>query len=107
MFAFALWDRPRQRLTLARDRFGVKPIYWYAGGGVLIFASEIKSILEHPAVPRDISYPALNEYFSFQNMLTDLTLFEGIRLLPPATILTVGVDRRREDADLLGLSVRR
>src|SRR3990170_3798005 len=91
MFAFALWDRRRQRLILARDRYGVKPLYWYASGGVLIFASEIKSILEHPSVRRDISYPALNEYFSFQNVLSDLTLFDGIRLLPPATILTVGV----------------
>jgi asparagine synthase (glutamine-hydrolysing) len=91
MFAFAMWDRRRQRLILARDRYGVKPLYWYASDGVLIFASEIKSILEHPSVPRDISYPALNEYFSFQNVLSDLTLFDGIRLLPPATILTVGV----------------
>ena len=91
MFAFALWDRRRQQLLLARDRYGVKPLYWYARGGVFLFASEIKAILEHPAVPREISYPALNEYFSFQNILTDLTLFEGIRLLPPATILTVGV----------------
>lgn len=91
MFAFALWDRRRQQLLLARDRYGVKPLYWYASGGVFLFASEIKAILEHPAVPREISYPALNEYFSFQNILTDLTLFEGIRLLPPATILTVGV----------------
>ena len=92
MFAFALWDRKRQRLLLARDRHGVKPLYWYARGGVFIFASEIKAILEHPGVAREISYPALNEYFSFQNVLTDLTLFDGIRLLPPATILTVGPD---------------
>jgi asparagine synthase (glutamine-hydrolysing) len=92
MFAFALWDRRRERLFIARDRYGVKPLYWYAGGGVFLFASEIKAILEHPTVRRDISYPALNEYFSFQNVLSDLTLFEGIRLLPAATTLTVGVN---------------
>jgi asparagine synthase (glutamine-hydrolysing) len=93
MFAFALWDRRRRQLLLARDRFGVKPLYWYSRSGVFLFASEIKAILEHPAVQRDVSYPALNEYVSFQNVLSDLTLFDGIRLLPPATILTVGIDR--------------
>jgi asparagine synthase (glutamine-hydrolysing) len=93
MFAFALWDRRRTQLLVARDRFGVKPLYWYCQDGVFLFASEIKAILEHPAVRRNVSYTALNEYFSFQNVLSDLTLFDGIRLLPPATILTVGVDR--------------
>ncbi|HET8776824.1 MAG TPA: asparagine synthase (glutamine-hydrolyzing) [Candidatus Limnocylindria bacterium] len=91
MFAFALWDRRRQLLTVARDRYGVKPLYWYARDGVFIFASEIKAILEHPAVRREMSYEALNEYFSFQNVLSDRTLFDGIRLLPAATILTVGI----------------
>ena len=92
MFAFAIWDQRRQRLFLARDRFGVKPVYWYRGGGLFIFASEIKAILEHPAVSRDVCYPALNEYFSFQNVFSDLTLFDGVRLLPPGSFLVVGVD---------------
>jgi asparagine synthase (glutamine-hydrolysing) len=87
MFAFAIWDRPNQRLFLARDRYGIKPLYWYFASGTLIFASEIKAILEHPGVNRKLCYPALNEYFSFQNIFSDLTLFEGIRLLPPATTL--------------------
>ncbi|MGH2358707.1 MAG: asparagine synthase (glutamine-hydrolyzing), partial [Candidatus Limnocylindria bacterium] len=90
MFAFALWDARRQALLLARDRYGIKPLYWYAGSGVLVFASEIKALLEHPAVGRDICYPALNEYFSFQNVFSDLTLFDGIRLLPPGHVLSVG-----------------
>jgi asparagine synthase (glutamine-hydrolysing) len=89
MFAFALWDGRRQTLTLARDRYGVKPLYWFAGGGIVAFASEIKALLEHPAIGRDVCYPALNEYFSFQNVLSDLTLFEGVRLLPPGHLLTV------------------
>src|SRR5918992_48270 len=93
MFAFALWDAPRQQLVIARDRYGVKPLYWYARGGLFAFGSEIKAILEHPSVKRELSYAALNEYLSFQNVLTDLTLFEGIRLLPPGTLLTVGVGR--------------
>jgi asparagine synthase (glutamine-hydrolysing) len=92
MFAFAIWDRPRQRLFLARDRYGIKPLYWYCQGSVFIFASEIKAILEHPQVSRAVCYPALHEYFTFQNIFTDLTLFEGIRLLPPGCTLTL--DRR-------------
>lgn len=91
MFAFALFDRQRQRLLLARDRYGVKPLYWTFAGGKLIFGSEIKSILAHGDVPRNISYPALNEYFSFQNIFSDLTLFDGIRLLQPGSLLTIEV----------------
>lgn len=89
MFAFALFDRPRKRLLLARDRYGVKPIYWTFSGGVLLFGSEVKSILAHGDLSADVSYPALNEYFSFQNIFSDLTLFEGVRLLPPGSVLTI------------------
>jgi asparagine synthase (glutamine-hydrolysing) len=87
MFAFAIWDKPNQRLFLARDRYGIKPLYWYFAGETLMFASEIKAILENPKVNREICYPALNEYFSFQNIFSDLTLFEGIRLLPPGSTM--------------------
>jgi asparagine synthase (glutamine-hydrolysing) len=91
MFAFAIWDRPRRRLFLARDRYGVKPLYWYLRNGLFIFASEIKAILAHPRVSRDVCYPALNEYFTFQNVLTDATLFDGVRLLQPGCTLTLEV----------------
>jgi asparagine synthase (glutamine-hydrolysing) len=89
MFAFALFDRPRRRLLLARDRYGVKPLYWTSVGGKLIFGSEIKSILAHGDVSRDVSYPALNEYFSFQNTFSDLTLFDNIHLLPAGSLITI------------------
>jgi asparagine synthase (glutamine-hydrolysing) len=87
MFAFAIWDAAARRLFLARDRYGVKPLYWFARGGVFCFASEVKSILAHPAVSPDVCYPALAEYFVFQNVLSDLTLFDGVRLLPPGSVL--------------------
>jgi asparagine synthase (glutamine-hydrolysing) len=96
MFAFALWDSKRQRLLLARDRYGVKPLYWFFRGGALVFSSEIKAILEHPSVTRDVSYEALDEYFTFQNIFSDRTLFAGIRLLPPASLLYVDVAGRSE-----------
>jgi asparagine synthase (glutamine-hydrolysing) len=92
MFAFGIFDRRRRRLFLARDRYGVKPLYWYCRGGVFIFASEVKAILEHPRVSRGVCYPALSEYFTFQNIFTDLTLFDGVRLLPPGCTLTAGLD---------------
>ncbi|MBI4539316.1 MAG: asparagine synthase (glutamine-hydrolyzing) [Gemmatimonadetes bacterium] len=89
MFAFAIWDRRHRRMFVARDRYGIKPLYWYFDGRLFIFASEVKAILEHPRVSARICYPALNEYFSFQNIFTDLTLFEGIRLLPAGCMLVL------------------
>src|SRR6185436_10994703 len=92
MFAFGILDRKERRLFLARDRYGVKPLYWYCQSGVFVFASEIKAILEHPQVSRSVCYTALNEYFTFQNIFSDLTLFEGIRLLPPGHTLTLSLE---------------
>jgi asparagine synthase (glutamine-hydrolysing) len=89
MFAFAVWDARENRLFLVRDRYGVKPLYWWWKGGTLVFGSEVKAILRHPAVQVGVSVEALGEYFSFQNVFSDLTLFEGVRLLPPATVLSV------------------
>jgi len=89
MFAFALWDERRQALYLARDRCGIKPLYYHLGDNELVFASEIKSILAYLPEKPKVDLPALNEYFSFQNVLSDRTLFEGIRLLPPAHILEI------------------
>jgi asparagine synthase (glutamine-hydrolysing) len=89
MFAFAVWDRGRNRLFLARDRYGIKPLYYYHKNGTFLFGSEIKSILQHPEVSVGVSIEALNEYFSFQNIFSDLTLFEGVTLLPAAHTLMV------------------
>ncbi|HTK41639.1 MAG TPA: asparagine synthase (glutamine-hydrolyzing) [Gemmatimonadales bacterium] len=88
-FAFAIWDRPRQRLFLARDRYGVRPLYYYHGDTRFLFASEVKAILAYPGLARAVSHPALSEYFTFQNILTDLTLFEGVKLLPAGCWLRV------------------
>ena len=95
MFAFAIWDRNRRRLFLARDRFGVKPLYWYLRNGIFVFASEVKAILAHPRVSRDVCYPALNEYFTFQNVLTDLTLFDGRSAAAAGLHLDAGARWRR------------
>jgi len=89
MFAFALWDGRENRLFLARDRYGIKPLYYYFADNTLVFASEIKAILQHSDYSVKVCVPALNEYFSFQNIFSDLTLFDGIRMLPPAHYLSV------------------
>ena len=82
MFAFAIWDRKNNTLIMARDRYGIKPLYYWDDGKKLVFGSEIKSILQHPDYQVEVSKEALNEYFTFQNVFTDRTLFQGIRMLP-------------------------
>lgn len=91
MFAFAVWDRKEKILSLVRDRYGIKPLYYWHSKDKkkLVFASEIKSIIQHPEYEKKVSIKALNEYFSFQNIFTDLTLFDGIKLLSPATIMQI------------------
>jgi len=86
MFAFAIWDKREQSLYLVRDRYGIKPLYYAQWGDIFLFASEQKAILEHPVSKRELDKKALLEYFTFQNIFTDRTLLENIKLLPSATI---------------------
>ncbi|MEW6125512.1 MAG: asparagine synthase (glutamine-hydrolyzing) [Acidobacteriota bacterium] len=87
-FAIALWDENQKRLVLARDRIGVKPLYYTAQNGRLIFASEIKAILEHPAISRDIDEESLYHYLTFLTTPAPRTLFAGIKKLPAGCLLT-------------------
>lgn len=82
MFAFALWDRKERRLLLARDRYGIKPLYYSQQGATFAFGSEQKAILAVPSMERRLDKPALLEYFTFQNFFTDHTLLESVRILP-------------------------
>jgi len=88
MFAFGLWDGHRQQLFLARDRLGQKPLVYTLHRGNLIFASEIKSILEYPDLKREVNINALHYYLTYQFVPSPLTMFEGIKKLPPASIMT-------------------
>jgi asparagine synthase (glutamine-hydrolysing) len=87
MFAFAVWDREKRVLTLARDRFGVKPLYWAEVDGCLLFGSEIKALLAHSVLGPEMNLEGLAEYLSFQNFFTDRTLFKHVRLLPQGSYL--------------------
>ena len=82
MFALALWDRRERRLLLARDRYGIKPLYYCHQGTTFAFGSEQKAILAIPGLERRLDKPALLEYFTFQNFFTDRTLLEGVKILP-------------------------
>ena len=89
MFAFALWDQRSQKLTLARDRYGIKPLYYSCQGKSFLFASEIKALLRYPEYSCGLDQEALVEYFTFQNFFTDRTLFRGVRMLPSGSSLTI------------------
>lgn len=85
MFAFALWDRATERLVLARDAFGKKPLYLYEDDQRVIFGSEIKTILVHPDIPRELDRQSVLDYLTYRYVPGPHTLFRGIRKLPPGT----------------------
>jgi asparagine synthase (glutamine-hydrolysing) len=87
MFAFGIWDSKKRRLFLARDRLGKKPLVYWTGKSRLIFASEIKGILEDPDVGRKVNLIALHHYLTYQYVPSPLTIFEGIKKLPPGHYL--------------------
>lgn len=93
-YAIAIWDAAAERLVLARDRAGVKPLYFYYQNGRFIFASEIKAILEHPAVTPELNEEALYHYLTFVTTPAPQTLFKDINKLPAGHLLTL--DRRGE-----------
>ena len=95
MFAFALWDEPRERLLIARDRLGQKPLVYHDDGSRLVFASELQALLGAPRVPRTLCAEALDLYLTYQYVPAPLTIYEGIRKLPPGHRLVVGPHETR------------
>ena len=89
MFAFALWDAKRRKLLLARDRTGKKPLYYHDGPKVFAFASEVKALLAHPAVPHERDPEALPLFLTYGYVPTPGSFYRGIRSLPPAHSLVV------------------
>ena len=90
MFAIGAWNNETKELYLSRDRFGIKPLYYWFNGQTLCFSSEIKAIIEHPKYEINVDLNTLNEYFTFQNVFSYNTLFKGVFMLPPAN--TVKID---------------
>lgn len=88
-YAFAIYDRPAQRLFLARDQVGIAPLFYTVADGAFVFGSEIKAILEHPLVERRVDLTGLDQVLSFPGLVSPTTMFEGIRSLPPGHMLIV------------------
>lgn len=89
-YAVGLWDVTKEKLFLFRDRIGVKPLYFSLQNGAILFASEIKAIVEHPAVPRDVDPVAMYHYLSFLTTPAPLTMFKGVFKLPAGYMLEIG-----------------
>lgn len=87
MFGFAIWDSKKRELFIARDRLGIKPVYFIEVNGSLIFASEIKALLEHPAVNASLDHQSLSQYLSLKYVPAPNTMFAGIRALEPGCSL--------------------
>jgi len=99
MFAFALWDAPRHRLFLCRDRLGIKPLYYHSEENLFLFASEVRALLASGLVPRRLDSVALWDYLSYQSIPAPRTLVSGVHSLPAGTWLTVepegGIEQHR------------
>jgi asparagine synthase (glutamine-hydrolysing) len=87
MFAFALWDLPRRRLLLGRDRVGKKPLYWTSDGTSLTFGSELKSLAQDPAMRREVDHVALHHYLTYQYVPAPWSIYAGVHKLPPGHLL--------------------
>jgi asparagine synthase (glutamine-hydrolysing) len=88
MFALALWDSHQRRLVLARDRFGIKPLYYRIAGPTLSFASELKALLGQPDFERQVDFDALEAFLAFNSIPAPLTIFSGVHKLPAGHLLT-------------------
>ncbi len=92
MFAVAIWDRRRERILLARDRFGIKPLFYSVADGELSFASELKALLRRPSFSRQVDADALHAFLAFNSIPAPLTIFAAARKLPPGCTLLCGTD---------------
>jgi len=89
MFALALWDSRTQRLVLARDRFGIKPLYWTRAGDTVYFGSELKTLAAAGVLTRELDWDAIDRYLTYGFIPAPLTIYRDVRKLEPATLMTV------------------
>src|SRR5439155_4613648 len=106
MFAFGLWDEPKRRLWLVRDRLGVKPLFYCALSDRLLFGSEIKALLRDPEVPRAIDYEALAYYLALNYVPAPRTLFAAVRQVLPGHYLIVDADGQIQQTEYWDLAFR-
>ncbi len=100
MFAFAIWDRDKQKLFLARDRLGIKPLYYYFNGNDFIFASEIKSILQHNQINREFDKKGLRQLFLYAHNLNGTTLLKNIKELMPGHYIIIKKEKDKKSLEI-------
>jgi asparagine synthase (glutamine-hydrolysing) len=105
MFAFTIWDRSRRRLFIARDRLGIKPLYYYYDGKTLLFGSEIKAVLAHPGMKPEFNRQTLEEYLAFGYISGAESMYAGIRKLLPGHILKLDERGQLETSQYWDLNV--
>ena len=98
MFAMAIWDSRNKKLILARDRLGKKPLYWTKNNEALVFGSELKALLAHPSVEREIDKSSLQKYFLYEYIPTPGTIFKNINRLEPGHFLVLENGKTRDEA---------
>ncbi len=106
MFAFAIWDDVRHRGVLARDRMGKKPLYYWANGDCLYFASEIKALLVVPGFQRELNLEALSHYLSLKHVPHPQSIFKGVAIVPAGTSPGVRTRRAAARGAVLGRQLR-
>jgi asparagine synthase (glutamine-hydrolysing) len=94
MFALVIWDVRQRTLLLARDRMGEKPLYYHAGPAAFVFGSELRALLAHPAVPRELSFESLSRYLAFEYIPAPHSILTGIEKLPPGHLLTASPESK-------------
>ncbi len=92
MFAFLIYDKPREQLIAARDHFGIKPLYYYINDNKWIFASEIKAILQHEEIAAEVNKESLSDYLTFQFILGEETLFKNIKKFVPGSYMVINLN---------------
>jgi asparagine synthase (glutamine-hydrolysing) len=92
MFAFIIYDKKQNRLLIARDHFGIKPLYWYHDEKLIAFGSEIKALLRHPGIPSEPERTNICEYLTFQFLMGERTMFRNILKVPPGHYMTMSLD---------------
>ncbi len=96
MFAFLIYDKNRNQLIIARDHFGIKPLYYFKNNDHILFGSEIKALLKHPGVKAEVNSETLKEYLTFQFILANSTLFNNIYKVPPGHYLIIDLFNYQE-----------
>ncbi len=92
MFAFAIYDKKERQIFLARDRYGIKPLYYFKSDNCFVFASEIKALLVHRRIDPEIDREGLLEYFTFQNFFSSRTIIKNVNILPAGCMMSVNAD---------------